>query len=210
MNESQPTPSLAEQSAVASPPESPESGIKHPQLIFGALLDEYKVLKDEQSSRIGFRDNLLYVTLSAMGAIFAFVAANPDYKDALLVVPWASVILGWTYVVNDHHISQLGLYVRSDLRAQLQKLLGMPTPIALFGWEEFHRADQTRVRRKQFQLLVDLLTFIFSGVAAIGVFVFGSSIVNAFESTIIVIESVMLLILAGAIGYYSDWGRSRN
>jgi len=35
-------------------------------------LQEYGKLKDEQAQRIGFRDNLLYVTLALFGTVLAF------------------------------------------------------------------------------------------------------------------------------------------
>ena len=44
-------------------------------------LQEYDKLKDEQTSRIGFRDNLLYVTLITIGGILSFAFANDSgYK----------------------------------------------------------------------------------------------------------------------------------
>ncbi|NUP35604.1 MAG: hypothetical protein HOY76_00935, partial [Streptomyces sp.] len=35
------------------------------------LLAEYQTIKDEQKTRIGFRDNLLYVTLTVVAAVIA-------------------------------------------------------------------------------------------------------------------------------------------
>ncbi len=74
-------------------------------------LQEYSALKEEQKSRIGFRDNLLYVNLAAVGAIFSFALNKPDNKYALLVLPLVSVILGWTYLVNDQKNSAIGQYI---------------------------------------------------------------------------------------------------
>ena len=49
----------------------------------GAILDvflaEYNTLKAEQSARIGFRDNLLYVTLGVFGATVSFAVSDPSH-----------------------------------------------------------------------------------------------------------------------------------
>ena len=65
------------------------------QQVLGVYLREYDKLKDEQASRIGFRDNLLYVTLTVYGALIAFALSNPDFIHGLLVLPWVCLILGW-------------------------------------------------------------------------------------------------------------------
>lgn len=86
-------------------------------------LQEYSQLKSEQTARIGFRDNLLYVTLAAQGAIFAFTLTN-DSNTAityypLLVIPIVSLILGWAYLVNDDKISEIGRYMRTELNQKI-------------------------------------------------------------------------------------------
>ncbi|WP_019502890.1 hypothetical protein [Pseudanabaena sp. PCC 6802] len=64
-------------------------------------LQEYDKLKHEQVQRIGFRDNLLYVTLALFGTVLVFALGDKGNPYALLVLPWVSLVLGWTYVVND-------------------------------------------------------------------------------------------------------------
>ena len=56
------------------------------QQTLNIYLQEYDKLKDEQAQRIGFRDNLLYVTLALFWTLLAFAGdkANPY---ALLVLP---------------------------------------------------------------------------------------------------------------------------
>jgi hypothetical protein len=44
--------------------------------ILKVWLLEYDKLKAEQTQRIGFRDNLLYVTLGLFGTIVSFAASN--------------------------------------------------------------------------------------------------------------------------------------
>ena len=84
------------------------------QKMFEIYLQEYSKLKDEQAQRIGFRDNLLYVTLALFGTVLAFALGEKANPYALLVLPWVSLVLGWTYVVNDQKISALGRYIRHE------------------------------------------------------------------------------------------------
>ncbi len=56
--------------------------------ILEIFFKEYDKLKSEQAQRIGFRDNLLYVTLGLFGTLVSFAVSNPSNYYALLVVPW--------------------------------------------------------------------------------------------------------------------------
>ncbi|WP_433887994.1 hypothetical protein [Streptomyces sp. CA-111067] len=145
------------------------------------LLAEYTAVKDEQRARIGFRDNLLYATIAAMAAAVAG-ALQVDHHGAelLLALPPVSVILGWTYLVNDEKISAIGRYLRDDLAPRLGALTAGPAGgesgagadgagadgSRVFGWESAHRGDPRRRTRKVLQLSVDLLTFCGAPVAA--------------------------------------------
>jgi hypothetical protein len=115
------------------------------------LKSEYEQLKQEQRQRIGFRDNLLFVQLAAVGSIGSWVAiqlaqnAPAPEVEALLLIPWVWVVLGWTYIVNDHAISRIGRYVRrivnnradaADVFSQLDKLDKDDTDDEDYGMEE--------------------------------------------------------------------------
>ena len=132
-------------------------------------LREYEKCKVEQMARIAFRDNLVYVTLAAYGGIVAFAAK--DNHLALLVLPWVSLVLGWGYLVNDEKVSAIGRYVRIHLTREIAALISDKTkPEDLLGWEIAHRSDSRRKRRKVEQLIIDLICFVFSGLAAIVAF----------------------------------------
>lgn len=123
------------------------------------LILEYQQLKDEQRSRIGFRDNLLYATLASIAAVV--VAAAQSGRAALvLLLPPACLVLGWTYLVNDEKVSAIGRYVREELAPRLGGGV-------VFGWESAHRGDQRRHARKVLQLGVDLSTFCGTAAAAL-------------------------------------------
>jgi hypothetical protein len=86
----------------------------------------------------------------------------------LLILPWISLILGWTYFLTDDRVSALGRYLRQELADRIQRLTGGAEPV--FGWEVAHRSDVDRVFRKVIQFLIDAVTF--TGAGALGVFLF--------------------------------------
>lgn len=174
------------------------------------LLEEYKVLKAEQSKRIGFRDNLLYVTLGLFGAIASFALTSTKGHYAFLVIPWICLVMGWTYVVNDEKISAIGRYVRDTLDARLCNLMGGATDDQhLFGWETVHRDDTRRKSRKRLQLLIDEITFVFSGLVALLIFWL---LVPQVSMPLIVLSAIEVLLLLGLgieIAIYADLAKGR-
>ncbi|MCP9949076.1 hypothetical protein [Actinomadura madurae] len=140
---------------------SREGEIKESQL----LLAEYERIKEEQKVRIGFRDNLLYVSLASMAAVVGFTFSPKGHIGLLLALPLFAVVLGWAYVVNDQKISAIGEYVRTELSSRLASLSNAQGSV--FAWENYHRSDNRRVSRKFLQLSVDLITFCGSSMAAI-------------------------------------------
>ena len=168
-------------------------------------LNEYTSLKNEAVQRIRFRDNLLYVNLTVIGAIISYAATNKEaHYYALLLVPWICFILGWTYIVNDQKISAIGLYVRHELSDKINTLLGQKNE-SLFGWEIAHRSDEKRLERKILQLIVDEIAFCFSGLAAVGAFFTLVPTIPFFLKVIGGGEIILLLILGIEIFIYSDF-----
>ena len=120
-------------------------------------LAEYQQIKTEQLARIGFRDNLMYVTLVAIAGTLA-ITHSAHSHGYLLLVPAVAFVLGWTYLVNDHMITAIGRYVRQH------------PALSAMRWETSHRADPRRVSRKTIQLAVDLTVFCGPGLVALTVF----------------------------------------
>jgi hypothetical protein len=147
-----------------------ESAMTDRDQVLEIFFKEYDKLKSEQAQRIGFRDNLLYVTLVLFGTIISFAVSNPSNYYAFLVVPWVCLILGWTYLVNDEKISAIGRYVRYKLVDKVKEYTGYDDLETLFGWEIAHRDDRHRKRRKIQQLIVDEITFVVSGLIALAAF----------------------------------------
>lgn len=121
------------------------------------LLAEYDRLKEEQKTRIGFRDNLLYFTLAAATAVVA-ITAQSGQSRLLLFVPAICLILGWTYLANDEKISAIGDYVRDRLGPRLGELTSADGVV--FGWEVYHRDVAGHTMRKRLQSAVDLFTYL--------------------------------------------------
>jgi hypothetical protein len=127
-------------------------------------LHEYDRLAAECVARIGYRDNLIYVTLAAYRAIIAFVLHNGEVATpsgmsifGLLVLPWVSLVLGWSYLTNDLKISEIGNYIRRDLAPRMQSATDIPGT-QIFGYDYAHAFERHRKTRKRIQFLIDELT----------------------------------------------------
>ncbi|MEV0958841.1 hypothetical protein AB0I97_23785 [Streptomyces sp. NPDC049951] len=165
------------------------------------LLAEYSQIKDEQRARIGFRDNLLYVTIGAVTAVTA-VALQTSHPDLALAIPAVCIVLGWTYLVNDEKISAIGRYIRTELASRLSMLSG-PAAAPAFGWETYHRSDSKRASRKITQAVIDLTAFVAIPFAALIVFwLYGTT--NALLVSSSVFETLMLATLGGQFLWYSE------
>ncbi|MFD9817540.1 hypothetical protein [Streptomyces violascens] len=165
------------------------------------LLVEYEQMKAEQKGRIGLRDNLLYAMLAATAAVIAATIPSSSHTALLLLLPPISVLLGWTYLVNDEKISAIGRYVRNSLAPRLAEVLGRD--VELFGWESAHRQDQRRRSRKGLQLAVDLLAFGIGPGAALIVFWVNGHLTGPLL-VISAAETVALVVLGSQITLYAD------
>ncbi|WAZ24196.1 hypothetical protein STRCI_005596 [Streptomyces cinnabarinus] len=162
------------------------------------LLAEYQTVKDEQKTRIGFRDNLLYVTLTVVAAVIA-AAAQAEQSAMLLAIPPVCVVLGWTYLVNDEKISAIGRYIRDDLGPRLTDLAGAQ---GAFRWETAHRSDARRRTRKAVQCAVDLTAFCVVPLAGLAVY-WSAGQTSAGLLVVSVFEALALLGLAAQVIVYA-------
>jgi hypothetical protein len=196
-------------------------------------LHEFDKLKDEQIHRIQFRDNQIYVNLTATGVTGVFALAQPDHYPALLLIPWVNLVIGFLYISNDEKVSAIGRYFRRDLGSRIMDVLGMAPaertaytwglsgdqvhyPV-LFGWEVMHRRDRGRLWRKIAQFLTDELTFVVPGVAALYLYgklsAWGSVLTGSLPQTAgglfqfaAVTEALLLVALAVGIWVVADFG----
>ena len=165
------------------------------------LKAEYDQLKQEQRGRITVRDNLMYATLGSMALVVAAALQAKGHANLLLLLPPVTVILGWTYLVNDEKISAIGRYVRDDLGPELEARTADKAP--LFGWEKAHRTGPRRTSRKAMQLGVDLGTFCVPAVAAILVFWVNGPLTGWFV-TVSIAEAMLVGMLAWQIVRHAE------
>jgi hypothetical protein len=172
-------------------------------VISRVILVEYERIKEEQKTRIGFRDNLVYATFASMAGIIAATVSSST-RAYLLLLPPVSVVLGWTYLVNDEKISSIGRYIRAELAPRLTALIS--DQALVFGWETAHRSDYHRVSRKYLQLAVDLLTF--CGAPFVAVVVYWSQRSDSdVLMTLSVVELVAVAVLGAQMVTYADLRR---
>lgn len=165
---------------------------------------EYDKLKDEQLARIGYRDNMIYLTLIAIGAVFSFAITDNSHYPALLVLPLVNFILGWTYIINDEKVSAIGRYIRKELSVRVNSSSTEDGDV--FGWEFAHRSDPHRKQRKFIQCVVDILTFPFSGLLSIFIYFYLADVVSAIVEIVSLFEIILLGLLSWQFIQYADFG----
>lgn len=141
---------------------------------FNLILEEYRVLKQEQLERIKLRDNFVFLSLGIFGAIFSYALFENDSQNKLIVlsiIPSICFICLWLYIVNDEKISQIGQFIRENLKAKLEILLEEENSNIFFEWETYHRSDNKRFLRKFIQVIVDLLAFCVPSIISIVAFI---------------------------------------
>lgn len=123
--------------------------------LLAVLLAEYTALKAEQLDRMRTRDNLVYATLAAIGAI-GFAAIQAQHYVILLAIPVACAVLGWTRLANDTKVDQIRTYLRDELGPRLHsELTGQPA----LGWETSSTTSGSP-GRKASHLTADLATYV--------------------------------------------------
>ena len=175
-------------------------------VLFKIYMEEYSKLKDEQRSRIGFRDNLIYVTLVCIGAILSYVTRDPKNYYALLILPISNFILGLTWLLNDEKITSIRKYIQNNLTSCINELLES-NDSNIFAWENSHRKEKNRMWRKIFQLLANELLYCISGLFSVFLFFHYSQttlFIVSKVSILVCFEIILLIIIGINIFIYSD------
>lgn len=162
-------------------------------------LTEYKELKNEQIQRIGLRDNIVYATLAAAAAVFAFVMSKQVDPIALLGLAPATFVLGWIHLNNDVKSCAIGRYLRCTLRNRIHKLTGSEYP-GILGWEIEVRSGRQRPWRKLMDCTASILAFAFPGFLALWIYWFRYH--EGSLSWMLVAATVLEVILLGVLGLW--------
>ncbi|MBD0264886.1 MAG: hypothetical protein ICV78_19815, partial [Tolypothrix sp. Co-bin9] len=117
--------------------------------------------------------------------------------------------LGWTYLVNDEKITAIGRYIRLMLVEKIKDQTAHNEIESIFGWEIAHRSDLRRRRRKIEQLIVDQITFVFSGVTGLVAFWFLVPRPHWAIQAVCCIELGLLIVLGVEIVIYADLAKGR-
>lgn len=160
------------------------------------LVVEYQALKAEQCSRIGTRDNLIYATLAAYGAVLLGVGSRNASILFLLLIPAIGVLMGWTHLINDDKISAIGDHIQENIRPSLMAQLGGDD---LFAWEQAHRSRPGQRRRKRLQLGADTLAFVLPACMSILVYMLFADEALWIQLAVVVPEFAGLTTLATEI-----------
>jgi len=175
------------------------SEIKKRQILLDIYLREFEGLREEINSRIGYRDNLIYVTLASIGGLITYTFSQEKNNYGLLILPLVTFILGWMYVLNDEKISAIGYYFKGKLSNKIKLLLEIFNHDCIFEWEEFLRSKERKRLHKGFQIFVNQLTFVFSGLVSLIVFFILEDCISFIHLLIMDFEMCLQLILFGVI-----------
>lgn len=148
---------------------------------------EYEKLKDEQKARISFRDQMIYISLGVIGATFSFTLQYNNYLIILLILPFICFILGWTYLINDIKISEIGNYIQNKLIPNM--IMTEASPID--SWENFHKKAPLRLKIKIIQLIIDISMF--CGSAFISIILYFT--LNDISTISIIISSIEIILI---------------
>jgi hypothetical protein len=136
-----------------------------PEQVMALIAMEYKQLKDEQTARIIARDGMIALTLGSLVLVASRVG---NFPLVLLILPVGLLIMGWTYLANDHKVTQIARYVGTDLAPRVQAQFPGWNP---FAWESAHLQVRGRRRHKSVQAVVDLVMFAGSSAGSLALLV---------------------------------------
>ncbi|NJR71281.1 MAG: hypothetical protein HC771_23640 [Synechococcales cyanobacterium CRU_2_2] len=169
-----------------------------------------QVMSGESRHDLGFGGPATVVAMASQ-PFWVGVSGDDVAEDleALLTIPWFTLILGWTYLINDQKITAIGQYIRHTLTENIKTNTSNPDLESLFGWEIAHRSDPRRSRRKIEQLIIDQITFVFSGIIALITFFLLVPKPAPALYLLGALELIFLLILATEITLYADLAKGR-
>jgi hypothetical protein len=133
-----------------------------------ALLLEYEKVKDEQRARISIRENLFYITLIVVGAVFSALLTISGLDIGYLALTPVLFVISNAYYYNDEMISRANSYVRESLGPRLASASGLRTE-DLFQWESYIRSTH-RIRRRLYQLVSNLALYPGASAASLAFF----------------------------------------
>ena len=124
------------------------------------MTDEGPALRAEQLERIKQRDGFLNLNVVAVGTVGAISLSSPGRLPAILLIPWATAILGWAYVANDDKVTALGRHLYGVL----------PTHQQTQSWDAGNKGYLPAAVRRSAEVIVFFLSFVVPTPASILIF----------------------------------------
>ena len=163
---------------------------------------EYEKLKDEQRARISIRENLFYIALIVVGAVFSALLTMPVADFAYLALTPVLFIISNAYYNNDEIISRTNVYIRENLAPRLAAETGLKAE-ELFQWESFTRSG-ARARRRLYQLAANLILYPGASTAALAFFVSRRTQLSQAETIGVFICALITALLLIQVLHYAD------
>lgn len=167
-----------------------------------AILLEYEKIKDEQRVRISIRENLFYITLLVLGAVFSSILTSSKLEFGYLALTPVLFVISNAYYYNDEVIGRMNDYIRENLAPRLAAVVTHGAN-DLFYWETFNRITN-RKRRRVYQMVANLI--LYPGASGTSLLFFASqkSEVAFIEKLFVTICALLTALMFIQVIYYSD------
>ncbi len=150
------------------------------------IIAEFDKLKEEQVSRIQYRENLYYLTMLVAGGLIAASYGDVRIERSTIVLPIVLFIILTVYNNNDDKITAIGEYIENCLAKNTGQLLG--EDMKYFGWEGYHREKSGRALRKFRHFISKIILFVGAPISAAALFVSSSNgVISGLDKSILII-----------------------
>lgn len=106
-------------------------------------LAEYELLRKEHERLLQSRQQLLLAVLAASAGFLGVILANQSilssssFSTIFLLLPLGFTLLAWWYIRNNYSVLLIELYLLSELKPNIEKIIGNEALLwANFQWEE--------------------------------------------------------------------------
>ncbi len=167
-----------------------------------ALLIEYEKLKDEQRARISFRENLFYIALIVVGAVFSSLLSISNFDVGYLAITPILFVISNTYYYNDDMVSQMNIYFREVLAPRVAAAT-KSRPEEVFYWETFNRTPR-RIRRRIYTMFANLILYPGASAAGLAIFIIRKGHLDRVETAAAIICGLITALMLVQVLFYSD------
>jgi len=173
------------------------------------LLLEYEKLKDEQRARISFRENLFYIALIVVGAVFSALLTTSGLDVGYLALTPVLFIISNAYYNNDEIVGRMNTYIQESLTPRLAVATGLKAD-ELFQWEAYTRRTR-RLRRRLYLFVANLALYPGASAASLAFFVSRRAELSQAEALgVMICALITALMLIQVLNYADLFSRKRQ